>query len=219
MASLNLSFRPGLLVACLVLGSPTVGFTQAGKASVDAQRAEARSGSAPLEPGDAIELSAWREPDLSGRYMVDETGTVVLPLLGSRRVTGTPAAELKRRLLEEYGGQLRSPDIQLLLLRRVKVLGAVKNPGLYHVDPTMNLSDVIALAGGSTREGRLGGLRIQRGDREFRSDLDEAAPIPNGLRSGDRILVPERSWFARHSPILAGATISALTILISRLTM
>src|SRR5262249_36593226 len=37
--------------------------------------------SAPLGPGDAIRTTFWREPQMSGEYRVDETGTVVLPLL------------------------------------------------------------------------------------------------------------------------------------------
>ena len=108
---------------------------------------------APLAPGDAIRTTFWREPQLNGDYRVDETGTVVLPVLGARSVRDIDPVHLKTALVNDYGRQLRSPDdVQIVLLRRVRVLGAVKTPGLYLVDPTMTLGDVIALAGGGDPE-------------------------------------------------------------------
>ena len=32
-----------------------------------------------LRPGDVIRLDIWREPDLSGEFLVDEAGVVVFP--------------------------------------------------------------------------------------------------------------------------------------------
>src|SRR6266704_165227 len=41
-----------------------------------------------IRPGDVVRLRIWREPDLSGEFTVDETGTVVLPKLGAVTITG-----------------------------------------------------------------------------------------------------------------------------------
>ena len=171
---------------------------------------------APLAPGDAIRVTFWREPALSGEFPVDESGAVVLPLLGARSVGGVPAARLKDQLALDYGRELKAADdVQIVLLRRVRVLGAVKEPGLYRVDPTMTLGDVVALAGGATRDGQLQGVRLVRGGRELRSDLEHGARVAEQVHSGDQIVVPERSWLARHAALFIGAGISAAALIVS----
>lgn len=167
-----------------------------------------------LAAGDAIRLSSWREPQIAGVYTVDEAGMVSLPMIGPRKATEVPAPEFKRQLEAEYAKQLRNQEVQITTLRRVRVLGAVKSPGIYHVDPTMNLADAIALAGGATYDGKLKGVRILRGDKEIRFDLTSRAPLE--VRSGDQIMVPQRSWLARNGVMLAAATISAVGILLAQ---
>lgn len=169
-----------------------------------------------LAPGDAIRLSSWREPQIAGVYTVDETGMVALPMIGPKKATELPAQEFKRQLEAEYAKQLRNQEAQITTLRRVRVLGAVKNPGIYHVDATMNLADAIALAGGPTYDGKLQGVRILRGDKEIRLNLTSRAPLEEYARSGDQIMVPQRSWLARNGVYLAAATISALGILLAQ---
>jgi polysaccharide export outer membrane protein len=169
-----------------------------------------------LAPGDAIRLSSWREPQIAGVYTVDEAGIVALPMIGPKKATEVPAHEFKRQLEAEYAKQLRNQEAQITTLRRVRVLGAVKNPGIYHVDATMNLADAIALAGGTTYEGKLKGVRLLRGDNEIRLDLTSRAPLQEHLRSGDQIMVPQRSWLARNGVVLAAATISAVGILLAQ---
>ncbi len=169
----------------------------------------------PLAPGDVIRLSFWREPDLNGEFTVDETGMVVLPLLGPRNVTGVTTTELKRRLTQDYGQQLVNQDVQITLLRRVRVLGAVNDPGLYHVDQTMSLGDAIALAGGATDRGKLSDIRIFREGKEVFRDLDVNAQIAEQIRSGDQINIPEKSWIALNSGTLAGALITGTALILS----
>jgi len=173
---------------------------------------------APLAPGDAIRIAFWREPELSGEYQVDEKGTVVLPLLGSRSVSGFAPEQLKAQLTEDYGKELRTPDdVQIVLLRRVRVLGAVKQPGLFLVDPTMTLGDAVALAGGATIDGKLSGIRIMREGHEVHANLDQSTTMAEHLRSGDQILVPERSWLSRHTSLVIGGGLSAAAIIVASL--
>lgn len=179
--------------------------------------AQARDAGAPLVPGDAIRLAFWRDPELSGEYPIDERGAVVLPILGTRSVAGTPAEQLKQLLLDDYGKELRDRnDVQVTLLRRVRVLGAVNDPGLYLVDPTMSLGDAVALAGGATTQGKLNDIRIVRDGKEIVASLDQRAPVMAQIRSGDQIIVPERSWFSRHSVFILGGVLSATALIVSR---
>ena len=169
----------------------------------------------PLEPGDALKLNFWREPELSGQYEIDEAGMTVLPLLGARDVTTLPAGELKRRLTDAYNQEIRNQEVQITLLRRVRVLGEVNQPGLYYLDATMTLGDAIALAGSVTGQGKQNDIRIVREGREVNSNLSLSELALEQVTSGDEILVPERSWFSRYGAILIGATISAVAFLVA----
>jgi polysaccharide export outer membrane protein len=160
-------------------------------------------------------LSFWREPELDGEYIVDETGAVVLPLLGHRAVTGIRLTDLKQQLLEEYAEQLRNQEVQITLLRRVRILGAVDEPGLYYIDQTMTLGDAVALAGGATNEGKLDDIKIIRDGEEIRSNLDSTVSVVEEVQSGDQIIVPERSWFARNGAVIIAATISAIGFIVA----
>ena len=166
----------------------------------------------PLAPGDMVRLRFWQEAELSGDFPVDERGLVTLPLLGVRQVTQWPADQVKTQLIQDYSRQLRDQPAQVTMLRRVRVLGAVQTPGLYHVDPTMRIGDVLALAGGVTEDAKSDRVRILRNGRMLVTRLDASALL-YGLRSGDQIMVPRRSWIERNAAILIGAALSGVAII------
>lgn len=168
-----------------------------------------------LAPGDIVRVRLPREPELSGDYHVDEGGFATLPILGVRQVTRWPADRVKRQLVAEYDRHLRNQTAHITMLRRIRILGEVNDPGLYHVDPTMALGDALALAGGVSGGGRMDDVRVQRDGRVIRSDLTGASPLPQ-LRSGDQILVPRRAWLTRNTGMLIGAVLSAVTIIATR---
>ena len=181
----------------------------------DSGRGDAPSAE-PLAPGDAIQLAFSREPDLGGDFPVDENGTVTLPLLGVRTVRQRAPTELKQSLLVEYAQQIRNQDVRITMLRRVRILGAVKNPGLYRVDPTMTVVDAVALAGGATEQGKVKRVQLYRGGHVVDSNIDLNARLLPQLHSGDQLIVPERSWFSRNGVYVVAAGISAAAIVIAR---
>lgn len=163
-----------------------------------------------------MRLRIWREPDLSGDYPVDEQGVVVFPLIGPRTVTDISPDSLKRDLIEAYAVYLRHPSIDVVLLRRVNVLGAVARPGLYSVDPTMMVADVIALAGGTTPIGNPDEIQLVRDGRTITTRLSQRARLAElSIRSGDQFYVPERSWIARNSNIVAAAITATVSLIIA----
>lgn len=168
-----------------------------------------------LQPGDAIRLSFSREPALNGQFSIDETGSVVLPLLGSRPVTDRTAPEVKQDLVKAYEAQTRNQSVQVVYLRRVRVLGEVRSPGLYHVDPTMTFEDALALAGGAAQDGDLKNVTLVRNGEEVVEGLDVSRSVVAGLQSGDQIYVPKTRWLSRYGAVVIGATISALGAIIA----
>lgn len=166
-----------------------------------------------LRPGDAIRLRIWREPDLSGDFTIDENGVVTLPKIGPMRAIGEPVDSLKRSLLEQYRVYLNEPSIEVVPLRRIQVAGAVRVPGLFTIDPTMTVADVVALAGGVTPDGQFDHVMLVRAGRPVNARLSpETRAVQLALQSGDELFVPERSWL-RNPNVIIGAVSAAASLI------
>jgi protein involved in polysaccharide export with SLBB domain len=163
-----------------------------------------------------IELTVWREEDLTGEFIIDEAGIVTLPLLGDRKAVGIPVQQLREELIREYRVELQNPSITITPLRRVYVLGEVNKPGLYNVDPTVSLGGAVALAGGATGTGDLNQIHVVRNGRQVLARVSAETALQSGdIRSGDQIFVGQRSWLVRNSTFVVSMLFSATTIAIS----
>ena len=157
-----------------------------------------------LKPGDIIRVRAVGDPEIPGEFTIDENGIATLPKMGSRDAIHTPAEQLKKQLLADYAVFLRYPP-EIVFLRRIMVWGAVLKPGLYPVDPTMTLSNVLVLAGGAAPDGKPDKIKLIRNNRVVTADLAPDASVAQAqLRSGDQIFVPQRAWLARNTGIAFG---------------
>jgi protein involved in polysaccharide export with SLBB domain len=159
-----------------------------------------------VRPGDEIHVQIWREPELSGDFQVDEAGMVVFPKIGPMRVTPAQPATLNAQLVRAYSAYLVNPSIQVQVRRRINVLGAVKNPGLYEVDPTITVADAISLAGGVTPQGRTNQVELRRRGTTIFGRLSGDELIGGSpIQSGDQLFVPQRSWMSRNPGVIIGA--------------
>lgn len=163
-----------------------------------------------LRPGDVVETKIYREPDLSGDFRIDESGLVILPHIGTIEATRISPDSVRALIVSTYSRFLRDPAITVTFLRRVSVLGEVKNPGLYQVDPTETVADLIAVAGGVTPDGRRDRVELLRNGHEFITRLTPDEPlVTSPVRSGDQLYIEQRSWIARN-PYVVGALIAAV---------
>jgi polysaccharide export outer membrane protein len=192
-----------------------VGATPQSRAA--AQQVPVRAASHPeavLQPGDKVQLKIWREPDLSGEFVVADDGVVVFPKIGPVVVGRLSADSLRALLVAQYSVSLRDPAIEVTVLRRVSVVGAVHNPGFYYADPTVTINGAVALAGGVTPTGNQKRIDLLRGGVRTQINLSRPIPIADSpLQSGDQVSVPERSWLSRNTALVAsGFTGVALII-------
>ena len=81
---------------------------------------------------------------MSGDFQVGNRGMVVLPRLGEVNLTNIPADSLQNFLTEKYRVYLNNPSIEVQLLRRVTITGAVRTPGVYPLEPNMTIADAIS---------------------------------------------------------------------------
>lgn len=169
-----------------------------------------------LRPGDVIRLNIWREPDMSGEYVIDEDGSVIFPRVGEYTVLQETPATLQAKLLADYGQYLRNPSIDITALRRIRIVGSVNDPGLKLVDPTVTISDALALAGGATTLGDQNKIRVIRDGEEIAVDISVDTRLGDSIiQSGDQIYVPERSWISRNSNVVATALSATVALTIA----
>jgi len=169
-----------------------------------------------LRPGDAVQVDIWQEAELSGSFNVDANGTVVLPLLGEREVTGVPVSELERNLANEYREFLENPSVRVTVLRRIAIFGEVRNPNLYMVDATITLRDLLAMAGGILPSGNRDEIRLLRDGQVLVSSLDLNRQIgETPIQSGDQIEVGQQGWAARNRTWLTAVLGAVTTITVA----
>jgi len=169
-----------------------------------------------LRPGDVIRLRIWREPEWSGEFPVDLDGSVVFPRVGRYDVLLDTPESLRGRLLADYRQYLRNPSIEITVLRRVRIIGAVNEPGLHLVDPTITVADALAMAGGATPIGEPDRIRIIRDGVQMAVDIRQNTRIGDSpIQSGDQILVPERSWVSRNAAVVAATITASVSLVIA----
>ncbi|CAG1066041.1 Polysialic acid transport protein KpsD [uncultured bacterium] len=101
---------------------------------------------------DVLEISVWKNPDVSKTVMVRPDGMISLPLVGDLKAAGRTPAQLRDALneaLSEYQETVvTSVIVQEVNSYRIFILGEVMSPGTYTMTRRMSLIQAIALAGG-----------------------------------------------------------------------
>jgi polysaccharide export outer membrane protein len=190
--------------------------TESGKAQSPSVASQPADSAGALRAGDVIRVRIWREPDLSGEFRVDEQGNAVFPKIGTVSVLGLQPDSLKARLIASYSSYLRNPAIEVVPLRRITILGGVRNPGLYPVDLTMTLADAFALAGGVSPDAKPDQVELVRGGERTRFKISNETRIADTpVRSGDQLYVPTRGWVARNPWVLTAGITAAVTVLVA----
>jgi polysaccharide export outer membrane protein len=180
----------------LVLCAPLAAQTPAG-APVITQGSAAYA----LRPGDIVRIDVWGQTEYSGQFQVDEEGMLHYPVIGSIRATDLTIGMLRDTLRAGLEELFTNPFVTITPLFRIAVLGRVQRPGLYTVDPTLSVLDIVALAGGAASGGNLNRIRVLRAGATTQLSYEREALAGRslqqiGVRSGDEVIVP-RSFFTR----------------------
>jgi polysaccharide export outer membrane protein len=170
-----------------------------------------------LLPGDVIRIEIWREETLSGEFAITSDGTVVLPKIGRYDTREQLPDTFRKQLIEDYEQYLRNPSIEITFLRRITILGAVREAGLKLVDPTMTIAEALAMAGGTTVQGTTDRIYLMRDGETIQTVTDRMTIAETPLRSGDQLFVPERSWTSRNPGVVAAVISGVVSIAIALL--
>lgn len=162
-----------------------------------------------ISAGDTLQVSVYREEDLSGSFEVRDDGTIEFPLIGSVTVVNLTlreaSAKISKLLEVDY---LVNPSLNITLTssssKMVMVLGSVSKPGSYPFpnDSRLTTLGAIALAGGFTRYANPNRTKIIRTLEDGQKATVDAdlKNVLNGkaedkvLHEGDLVMVPESTF-------------------------
>jgi polysaccharide export outer membrane protein len=148
----------------------------------------------PNEPGlyivganDALTITVYDQPQLTGRYMVQPDGTLTFPLLGRVKVGGLAVQAIENEVRDRLArGYLKNPQVAVSVesyrSQQIFVLGEVRAPGGFQFMGSMTLIEALARAGSITEQAGLEALIIRQGDG---TTVPDAATLQRAQASKD----------------------------------
>lgn len=101
---------------------------------------------------DVIGVRVWKEPELSGDFVVRPDGKITLNLVGEVDVAGMTPMEVQQKLTTEFGKVLNSPvvSVQMRAIRSSKyyITGNVGRTGMFPLVVKTTVLEALTLAGG-----------------------------------------------------------------------
>lgn len=119
---------------------------------------------------------------------VNLDGTILFPELGSVSVVGETFEDIKNKLRnlidQSYIGVQIDLSLKNLSAKKITIVGAVKTPGTYLVNPFSTISSALAYSGGISEIGTLRNIRLIRTNGKI-YNFDLYKLLINGDRSDD----------------------------------
>lgn len=140
--------RLKLSFLCVILGILTPCFPQSAAGS-----AIGVAGSYKVGSGDVLDIAVFEVEELSKTAAVGAAGRISLPMLGEVPVAGLTTREIETDLEQRFAVKyLNDPQISVSVKefrsQPVSIIGAVDRPGVYQLQGSRRLIEVLALAGG-----------------------------------------------------------------------
>ena len=148
-----------------------------------------------LGAGDKLRVVVFGQAGLSSTYIVDASGNVNIPLIGTvaarGRTTQTLAKAITAKLKQGY---VRDPNVSVEIetYRPFFILGEVTTPGQYPYVAHMTAEMAVAIAGGFAPRAYKGDAVLTRNAPY--GPVTVTVPFDTPLRPGDMVKIKER-WF------------------------
>jgi polysaccharide export outer membrane protein len=169
----------------------------------------AQTGAVPTDPNyvigpqDIVDISVWKEPDLSRSVPVRPDGKISLPLLNDVQAAGLTPVQLGEQIASNLTKYMTNPQVTVIVSQinsqRIYILGEVARAGSYTLLPDMTVLQALSDAGGFTpfaNTKRVYVLRQDSGRQQkfpfnYKDVISGKDPSQNiTLKSGDTIIVP-----------------------------
>jgi polysaccharide biosynthesis/export protein len=156
-----------------------------------------------IGPEDLLDISVWKEPELTRTVPVRPDGKISLPLLNDVQAAGQTPTDLAAHLTESLRRFVNNPQVTVIVTainsQRIYLLGEVTRPGAYPLLPGMTVLQALSGAGGLTqyartqkiyvlRDGEGGPTKVLFNYKNFLNGKNPEQNVP--LQVGDTIVVP-----------------------------
>ena len=163
-----------------------------------------------IGPGDNLTIFVWRNPDISGSFVVRPDGKVTTSLVEDVDVSGKTPAMLAREIEEQLAKYINNPRVTVSvngfngpLSEQVRVIGEATNPKAVNYVEKMTLLDLMISVGGLTEFASGNGAKLVRTvagvQQTYKLKIEDL--IKNGdikqnvdILPGDIVIIPE-AWF------------------------
>ena len=195
-----------LVIAGVLLGIP-MGCASVSQEALD-EAAKPVSKEFLLGPEDVLEVTVWRNQDLSRTVVVRPDGKISLPLIGDVQASGLNSSQVAAKIAARLTEFKENPNVSVSLKEVnsyfIYVLGEVLKPGKYPLKSYATVLQGVSMAGGFTpfaSKNRMQVIRTQT--NEVGKENQIRIPVPYNelisgkgeienfiLKSGDTIVVP-----------------------------
>lgn len=201
------------LCAVLLLSSLGVSWAQKDAAQPKDKSSSAPAATAPeseisvgpsymIGAGDTLQVSVWKEPDLTNTLPVRPDGKISLPLLNDVQAANLTPMQLAASITERLKKYVADPRVTVVVTQmnsqRIYVLGEVQHTGAMALLPAMTVLQAIASAG-FTQFANTKGIYVLRSERGKQQKIPinykqllrgDAVDQNIALKPGDTIVVP-----------------------------
>ena len=160
-------------------------------------------------PGDNLNISVWRNPELSMSVPVRPDGKIATPLVDELVAQGKTSTQIARDVEKEIARFVRDPIVTVIVTgfigpysEQIRVVGEAAKPQFLPYKQKMTLLDVMIAVGGLTdfADGNAASiLRASEGEKQYGvriKDLikrgDMSANVE--MKPGDILIIPQ-GWF------------------------
>jgi len=188
----------GLLAAC---GSVAPGSVQPAPLA-----APATDYSYIIGAGDALNISVWRNPELSGAVPVRPDGKISTPLIDELVAQGKTSTQVAREIEKRLSAFVRDPIVTVIVTtfvgpysEQIRVVGQASRPQFLPYKQKMTVLDVMIAVGGLTDFADGNGATILRtadGNKQYSvrlNDLIKRGDVSANveMRPGDILIIPQ----------------------------
>jgi polysaccharide export outer membrane protein len=151
---------------------------------------------------DVIEISVWKEADLSASLPVRPDGNISMPLLHDVPAAGFTPMQLAADIGERLKKFIQDPQVSVVVKavnsQRVFLLGEVAHPGSVNLTAGMTVLQALSSAGGLTQFANSKRIYVLRNEQGVQSKIafryKDALKGVEGqnlvVKAGDTIVVP-----------------------------
>lgn len=152
---------------------------------------------------DVLDISVWKEPEVSRTVPVRPDGKISLPLLNDVQAAGLTPAQLAAQLTDSLKKFVANPQVTVIVTtinsQRIYLMGEVTRAGAYPLLPGMTVLQALSSGGGFTQFAntkKIYLLRQENGKQvklpfNYKQVIGGKNPEQNiQLKAGDTIVVP-----------------------------